>query len=146
MCQFCVYNFFVIFNYYTTQKTILTFSKCSEKLIFPKNRTRIWSFWYHHHSCIHGNMTFSVFIFPTNMKLRFCQKSKDDILSQNTFKDDIPGIKMIFIKKMIFIVEKMILEFYNDILERAPKIFCNFMETFLSVFVYCFPMKKKQET
>ena len=80
------------------------------------------------------------------MKLRFCQKSKDDILSQNTFKDDIPGIKMIFIKKMIFIVEKMILEFYNDILERAPKIFCNFMETFLSVFVYCFPMKKKQET
>ena len=26
------------------------------------------------------------------MKLRFCQKSKDDILSQNTFKDGIPGI------------------------------------------------------
>ena len=33
-----------------------------------------------------------VFLFPTNMKLPFCQKSKDDLFSKNTPKDDISGI------------------------------------------------------
>ena len=30
-----------------------------------------------------------VFLFPTNMKLPFCQKSKDDLFPKNTRKDDI---------------------------------------------------------
>ena len=44
---------------------------------------------------IHGNMMFSVcpvkmvFFFPTNMKLPFCQKSKDYLFPKNTPKDDI---------------------------------------------------------
>ena len=44
---------------------------------------------------IHGNMMFSVcsvkmvFLFPTNMKLPFCQKSKDDLFPKNTRKNDI---------------------------------------------------------
>ena len=33
-----------------------------------------------------------VFLFPTNMKLSFCQKSKDDLFPQNTPKDDTSGI------------------------------------------------------
>ena len=47
---------------------------------------------------IHGNMMFSVcsvkmvFFFPTNMKLPFCQKSKDDLFPKNTPKDDISSI------------------------------------------------------
>ena len=47
---------------------------------------------------IHGNMTLfvcsakMVFLFPTNMKLPFCQKSKDDLFPKNTPKDDISGI------------------------------------------------------
>ena len=47
---------------------------------------------------IHGNMMFSVysvkmvFLFPTIMKLRFCQKSKDDFLLKNTLNDGISGI------------------------------------------------------
>ena len=42
-----------------------------------------------------GNMMFSVcsvkmvLLFPTNMKLPFCQKSKDSIFPKNTSKDDI---------------------------------------------------------
>ena len=31
----------------TAQKTIFPFCKCSEKMIFPKNCTGIWSFLYH---------------------------------------------------------------------------------------------------
>ena len=33
-----------------------------------------------------------VFLFPTNMKLTFCQKSKDDLFPKNAPKDDISGI------------------------------------------------------
>ena len=33
-----------------------------------------------------------VFLFPTNMKLPFCQKSKDDLFPKNAPKDDISGI------------------------------------------------------
>ena len=47
---------------------------------------------------IHGNVMFSVcsvkiiFLFPTNIKLTFCQKSKDDNIPKNTPKDDISSI------------------------------------------------------
>ena len=47
---------------------------------------------------VHGNMMFSVFsvkivfIFPTNMKLLFCQKSKDDLFAKNPSKDGISDI------------------------------------------------------
>ena len=33
-----------------------------------------------------------VFLFPTNIKLPFCQKSKDDLFPKNKPKDDISGI------------------------------------------------------
>ena len=47
---------------------------------------------------IPGNMMFSVysvkmvFLFPTNIKLSSCQKSKDDLLPKSTHKDDISDI------------------------------------------------------
>ena len=85
---------------------------------------------------LHGNMMFSVysvkmvFLFPTNMNLPFCQKSKDDLFLKNTPKDDISGI-----------AEK------DDIHPRKDYIgiLCTFMETFLSVFIYCFPIKKPRK-
>ena len=33
-----------------------------------------------------------IFLFDTNMILPFCQKNKDDLLPENTLKDDISGI------------------------------------------------------
>ena len=33
-----------------------------------------------------------VFLFPTNMILSFCQKSKDELLPKNTLEDDISAI------------------------------------------------------
>ena len=77
-----------------------------------------------------------VFLFPANMKLPFCQKSKDDLFPKNKPKDDISGMTTVmpemsfFMKKMIFILEKMKLVFS-----------VSFIETFLSVFIYCFPIK-----
>ena len=47
---------------------------------------------------IHRNMIISVYLvkmiyfFPTNMELPFCQKSKADLFTKNTPKDDISGI------------------------------------------------------
>ena len=47
---------------------------------------------------IHGNIIFSVylvkmvFLFPTNMTLHFCQKSKNHFFPENALKDDISGI------------------------------------------------------
>ena len=34
----------------------------------------------------------AVFLFPTNMKLLFCEKGKDDLFPKNTCKDDISAI------------------------------------------------------
>ena len=39
-----------------------------------------------------GMLVKVVFLFPTNMKLYVCQKSKDDLFSKNKFKDYISGI------------------------------------------------------
>ena len=84
---------------------------------------------------IYGNKIFSVFgkrniLFPTNMKLLFCQKRKEDLFPKNTPKDDISGI-----------TEK------DDIHPRKADIgiLCTFMETFLRVFIYCFPIKKARK-
>ena len=59
-----------------------------------------------------------VFLFPTNMKLPFCQKSKDDLFPKNTPKDDISSI-----------TEK------DDIHSRKDDIgiLCTFMETFFHI-------------
>ena len=71
-----------------------------------------------------------LFPFPTNMmKLPFCQKSKDDLFSKNVRKDVIYDITE----------EDGIHPRRHDI-----GILCAFMEIFLSVFIYCFPIKKKE--
>ena len=47
---------------------------------------------------IHGNIIFSVylvkmvFIFPANMIIHFCQKSKDCSLTENALNDYISGV------------------------------------------------------
>ena len=68
-----------------------------------------------------------VFPFPINMKLPFCQKSKDDLFPKNTPKDDISRI-----------TEKDYIHPRKDDIG----IFYTFMETFLSIFIYCFSIKK----
>ena len=132
------------------------FFKCSEKMVFPKKlhwnmifliswgkmaflfpenmifflrtENERWYFskntWKYDVFCM---LVKVVFLFPTNMKLLFCQKSKDDLFPKNAPKDDISGI-----------TEK------DDIHPRKDDIgiLCTFMETFLSVFIYCFPIKK----
>ena len=126
--------------------------KCSEKIIFPKkNCTGIWYFLYHEENIIcflrteNERWYFSkntwkydvfcmlvrvVFLFPTNTKLHFCQKSKDDLFPKNTPKDDISGI-----------TEK------DDINLRKDDIgiLYTFMKIFLSVSIYCFPIKKPRK-
>ena len=72
-----------------------------------------------------------VFLFPANMKLPFCQKSKDDLFPESETKDGISGI-----------TEKEDIHPGKDDIG----ILCTFMETFLSVFIHCFPIKKPQET
>ena len=45
--------------------------------------------WKYHVFCI---LVKVVFLFPTNMKLPFCQRSKDDLFPKHSRKDDISGI------------------------------------------------------
>ena len=55
---------------HTVQTTMFSFSKYSEKMVFPKNRTGIWSFLYHPEKMM--------FLFPGDMILFFRRKMKDD--------------------------------------------------------------------
>ena len=87
----------------TAPKTISCFSKCSEKMVFPKYWSMIFL-------ALSGKMVFLLFfgkkgkyyifcIFlyisyfsTTNMILPFCQKIKDDLFLKNTLKDAISNI------------------------------------------------------
>ena len=79
----------------TARETIFSFSKCSEKIIFPKKS--------------HQNMIFLVssgkmiFLFPKNMVLFFRRKMKDNLSQKNTWKYDAffkCSEKMVFPKKI----------------------------------------------
>ena len=87
----------------TAPKTISSFSKYSEKMVFPKHWSMIFL-------ALSGKMVFLLFfgkkgkyyifcIFlyisyfsTTNMILPFCQKIKDDLFLKNTLKDAISNI------------------------------------------------------
>ena len=70
-----------LLHYNIAQKTMFSFSKCSEKMVFPKK-----SRW---------NMTFLIlsgkiiFLFPENIILFFKWKMKDYLSQENKWKYDI---------------------------------------------------------
>ena len=68
--------------------------------------------------------------FSFSYKYEITLLSKDDLLLKNTPKNDISGM-----------TEK------DDIYARKDDmgILCTFMEIFLSVFIYCFPIKKTRK-
>ena len=79
----------------TVWKTIFSFSKCSEKIIFPKK-----SHWNMIFLVSSGKMTFFP---PENMILFFRRKIKDDLSQKNAWKYDIffkCSGKMVFPKKL----------------------------------------------
>ena len=61
--------------YITARKTIFSFSKCFEKIVFPKKIALEYGL-----SCIIRKMVF----FPENMILLFRRKMKDDLSQKNT--------------------------------------------------------------
>ena len=63
------------------QKAIFSFSKCSEKMIFPKNRTRIWSFLYYQERWY--------FFFPKISYYSLDGKGKMIFLKKNIWNYDI---------------------------------------------------------
>ena len=74
-----------------------------------------------------------VFLFPTNMKFPFCQKSKDGLFLKNTPKDDISSIT----EKMIFILEKMTLAVL-ELLWRPDQNTYIIVKTHTSFFIHPF--------
>ena len=104
----------------------------------------------------HGNMIFSVYsvkmvffflqicyyLSVRNPKIIFSRKStlRDDI-SRIIEKDDIYPRKYGISSDRKNKDDKKVF-FYK----KVPMILCTFMETFKGVFIYCFPMKKKQKT
>ena len=81
---------------------------------------------------------------------------KDDLPQKNTFKYDIFFKCSVYTyrrrkkkKKKKKKKSKMTLSRKNtlqDDYQNTQINLCSFMETFIGVFIYCFPAKKKQET
>ena len=63
--------FLLATSYFTARKTIFSFSKCSEKMVFPKK-----SHWNMIFLVLSGKM---IFLFPENMILFFRRKMKDNL-------------------------------------------------------------------
>ena len=96
---------------YTAQKTIFSFSRRSEKMVFPKKLR--WNMIF---LVLSGKM---IFLFPENMILHLRRKMKDDLSQKNTRKYDIffkLSQKMVFrtwffmyyLERWYFFPEKMI--------------------------------------
>ena len=100
-------------------------------MVPPKNRAGIWYFMYHQER---WRLFFSkiwYFFLDGKQKMIFLKKYME---TWQLFPASL--------KKMMLILEKMILPFKINILKRVPMILCIFMDTFLGLFIYCFPMKK----
>ena len=65
----------------TAQKTIFYFSRCPEKMVFPKKLR--WNMIF---LVLSGDM---IFLFPENMILELGRKMKDDLSQKNTQKYNI---------------------------------------------------------
>ena len=76
---------------------------------------------------IHGNMIFSVYMYN-------CYKYDNTILQK---KQRWSSPKKIHLK---------VIDIPDCILERVLMILCTFIETFIAVFINCFPVKKSQQT
>ena len=96
-------------------------------------------------------------LFPENIVLFFRRKMKDD-LSQGIHRNMILSLYMYKCYKYdITLLQKKIkdhllhkkvplrvTDILDHILEIVPTILCTFMETFIGVFIYCFPANKNQ--
>ena len=129
------------------------FFKCPENMVFPKKIMLEYDL-----SCISGKM---VFFFSENMIFFLWTENERWSFSRNTWRYDIFCIYIRIYKCYKYDItllqknqrwsspEKMHLkltDILDRILEIVPTTLCTFMETFIGVFIYCFPVKKNQET
>ena len=99
----------------TAQKTIFSFSRCPEKVVFPKTL-----YWNMISLVLSGEM---IFLFPKNMILQLGREMKDDLSQKNTQKYNIffkLSEKMVFSKRatlrdMIFFVLSRKIVFFPKI-------------------------------
>ena len=73
---------------------------------------------------IHGNMTFSVYMYISNVYMYNISRKNESYSSPEKIH-----------LKMIHILDR--------ILERVPTIVCTFMVTLIGVFIYCYLVKKQ---
>ena len=106
---------------YTARKTIFYFSKCSEKMIFPKKLH-----WYMIFLVLSG----TVFLFPRNMILSFRRKRKCDLSQKNTRKLIVSCISE---RKIITILRKMAVNF-RQVSLKGVLLSVNIMECFGKIF------------
>ena len=129
------------------------FFKCSENMVFPKKIVLECDL-----SCISGKM---VFFFSENMIFFLWTENERWSFSRNPWRYDIFCIYICIYKCYKYDItllqknqrwsspEKIHLkltDILDHILEIVPTTLCTFMETFIGVFIYCFPVKKNQET
>ena len=88
-------------------------------------------------------------LFPGNMIFFLWTESERWSFSRNTRKYDIFVYMYKYMLKIWYSPEKIhlkVIDILDHILERVPTILCTFMDIFIGVFIYCFPVKKPQET
>ena len=98
---------------------------------------------------LHENLVFYVYSvkipFSKNMILPFFQKGTVDFFRKKKLKMAFPGS----LKKLIFIVENIVFHLIEKLdnkkvyfYKKGSMILYTFMETFIGVFIYCYPKKK----
>ena len=121
----------------TARKNIFSFSKCSEKTIFPKK-----SRWNMIFPVLSGKM---IFPFPKNMIWFFRHKGKDDLSQKNTLKRDVffkCSEKMVFPKNSR--LWKDVISFFPKILYFFPQPKNEYMYSAVTNVVLPFCQKKQR--
>ena len=118
--------------------------------LFERDCAGTWSFWYYLERW---------YFFPENMIFFPWEESEGRSFSRHTWKYEIFCVHVRFLQtwhcgplskkiKDDLIPQKYTrrwLTFYIDILEKAPAILCNFLDTFTGVFICFSPAKKNRK-
>ena len=117
----------------TAQKTIFSFSRCPEKVVFPKTL-----YWNMISLVLSGEM---IFLFPKNMILQLGREMKDDLSQKNTQKYNIffkLSEKMVFSKRsFLYYLERLCFFRKHAIFSLGRKWEITFLKKYTKIYFLC---------
>ena len=141
----------MIFSLKKKKMEIWYFIQMPRKVIFPHTKKSCWNMIF---LVLSGKIVFFrkiwYFFFGRKMKDDLSQEKHGNMIfsvyMHKCYKYDITPLQKNQRWSSPKKIHLKVIDILDHILERVPTILCTFMDIFIGVFIYCFPVKKPQET